>query len=93
MRLFRPLLLFAGVGLAAGCTTISEVQPIGQGRYMVGTSARGGFTSDTEVKAGALSKARDYCARERKEMALLHSSSSGTQGWTPQNAEVTFKCE
>jgi hypothetical protein len=87
----------AGSGLCAlllaGCTTMSEVQPIGQGRYMVGTSVRGGFTSDTEVKAGALTRARAFCAGQGKEMVLLNSVSSGTQGWTPQNAEVTFKCE
>lgn len=76
-----------------GCTTMSDVQSIGQGRYMVGTSVRGGFTSDTDVKAGALARARSFCSSTSKEMVLLNSSSSGTQGWTPQNAEVSFKCE
>jgi hypothetical protein len=79
--------------LIAGCTTMSEVQPLGQGRYMVGTSVRGGFTSDTEVKAGALVRARSFCSSLRKDFVLLNSSSSGVQGWTPQNAEVVFTCE
>lgn len=76
-----------------GCTTMSEVQPIGQGRYMVGTSVRGGLTSDTEVKAGALARARSFCDGQKKRMTLVSSTSSGTQGWTPQNAEVVFACE
>lgn len=89
MRL--TIVLFAV--LLAGCTTMSEVQPIGQGRYMVGMAVRGGFTSDTEVKAGALARARSYCAGMQKTFVLLRSSSSGIQGWTPQNAEVVFTCE
>ena len=89
----KRTLPFFIVVASVGCTTMSEVQPIGQGRYMVGTSARGGFTSDTEVKAGALARARAYCDEQKKGMTLLSSSSSGTQGWTPQNAEVVFTCE
>ena len=76
-----------------GCTTMSEVQPVGQGRYLVGTSVRGGFTSDVEVKAGALSRARSFCTGQGKEMVLVSATSSGTQGWTPQNAELLFKCD
>lgn len=88
----RRLIILALIPLAA-CTTMSDVQPVGQGRYMVGTSVRGGLTSDTEVKTGALQRARAYCGGQSKEMVLVSSNSSGTQGWTPQNAEVVFKCE
>jgi hypothetical protein len=89
----RYLPVFIALALLSACTTMSEVQPIGQGRYMVGTSVRGGLTSDVEVKAGALARARAHCTGQGKEMVLLNAASSGTQGWTPQNAEVTFKCE
>lgn len=88
----RLTVLFIAVLLVA-CSAMSEVQSLGQGRYMVGTSVRGGFTSDAEVKAGALVRARAFCAGLQKEFILLHSSSSGVQGWTPQNAEVVFTCE
>lgn len=86
----RKLLILALLPLAA-CSTMTDVQPIGQGRFTVATSVRGGLTSDGEVKAGALKRAREYCGA--KEMVLLSAESSGARGWTPQNAEITFKCE
>jgi hypothetical protein len=87
----RTLFIAASLALA-GCATMSDVVPIGDGRYMVGTSVRGGFTSDAEVKASALKRANAYCQERSKQMVLIDSSSSGVQGWTPQNAEVSFRC-
>lgn len=86
------LTILIAAALVTACSTMSEVQPLGQGRYMVGTSVRGGFTSATEVKAGALARARAFCASLQKNFVLLSSTSSGVQGWTPQNAEVVFTC-
>ena len=74
------------------CTTISEVTPIGTDSYMVGSSVRGGFTGDTEVKTLAVKRANEFCANKGKTMVLTGSQSSGVQGWTPQNSEVTFTC-
>ena len=88
----KKLLLLAVIALA-GCTSMTEVQPVGQGRYMVGTTVRGGNTGDSEVKAGAVRRASAYCMERSKTMTLESSTSSGTQGWTPQNAEVVFRCE
>jgi len=85
--------LFIATCLAVtGCATMSDVVPIGEGRYMVGTSVRGGFTSDAEVKASALKRANAYCAERGKQMVLIDATSSGVQGWTPQNAQVNFRC-
>lgn len=79
--------------LLCACTTMSDVVPTGSGRYMIGTSVRGGFTSDAEVKAGALKRANTYCSSLGKQMVMIDSTSTGVQGWTPQNAEVNFRCE
>lgn len=87
--------LIAAAGLAAlltGCSTVSEVVPTGKDTYMVGSSARGGFTSDAEVKALAVKRANEYCAAQGKRAQVLSSSSSGVQMWTPQNSEVQFSC-
>ena len=88
----KKIALLAAIALA-GCTSMTEVQPVGQGRYMLGTTVRGGFAGDSEVKAGIIRRASAYCAERSKTMTLESSASSGTQGWTPQNAEVIFKCE
>jgi len=78
--------------LLAGCTTMSDVMQIGPDSYMVSTSVRGGLTSDTEVKSTVIRKAQAHCGAQGKQMQMVSSANSGTQGWTPQNAEVTFKC-
>lgn len=85
--------LLGASALAAGCSTMSEVQPIGEGRFMVGNSVQGGFTSDAEVKSRALDRARAHCAASGKQLNVVSTRSSGTQGWTPQNSEVVFKCD
>jgi putative hemolysin len=76
----------------AGCSTVSPVVPTGRDTYMVGSNARGGFTSDAEVKALAINRANEFCAAQGKRAQVLTSSSSGVQMWTPQNAEVHFSC-
>lgn len=88
----KNLILLAAI-LLAGCVSMTEVQPVGQGRYMLGTTVRGGFAGDSEVKASIVRRATAYCAERSKTMTLESSASSGMQGWTPQNAEVIFKCE
>jgi len=75
----------------AGCANTSPVQPVGKDRFMIGTTVRGGFTTDAQIKNDLLARAREFCGK--KEMVLESSTSGGTQGWTPQTAEVLFKCE
>lgn len=77
--------------LVAGCASTSPVQPVGRDRFMVSSTVRGGFTTDGQIKTDLLDRARAFCGK--KEMVLESSSSGGTQGWTPQTAEVLFKCE
>lgn len=78
--------------LLSACSTVSEVVPTGKDTYMVGSNARGGFTSDAEVKALAVKRANEHCAEQGKRAQVLSSTSSGVQMWTPQNAEVQFAC-
>lgn len=80
------------VALICGCTTVSDVTQTGPGKYMVGSLARGGFTSDTEVKAQAVAKAQVFCAAKGAVADVTSSTSTGVQMWTPQNAEVNFTC-
>jgi hypothetical protein len=78
--------------LLYGCATISDVTPLGAEKYLVGSHVRGGLTSWAEVKAMAVQRATQYCSSREMEVEVLNIETSGAQGWTPQNADVTFKC-
>lgn len=78
--------------LLTGCQTVSEVIPVGKDSYMVGANVRGGMSSDVEVTALSIRKANEWCASQNKRMELTSSTNSGTQGWTPQQSQVMFKC-
>jgi len=79
--------------LAAGCSSVTEVSPMGNDTYMVGGKAVGGHMSHTEVKGIALQRADDYCQAKGKKMVLKDAKSSGARGWTPLASEVVFHCE
>lgn len=86
------LLLAACVALQGCIRTIAPVS-LGDGVYMIATNARGGLKSDAELSADTIRAAHAYCASIGKREAVVQTAAnSGTQGWTPQNAEVTFKC-
>lgn len=85
-------IVIISAGLLAACSTVSEVVPTGKDSYMVGSQARGGLTGDAEVKALAVKRANEFCAAKGQRAQVTNSSSSGTQGWTPQNSEVQFTC-
>lgn len=85
-------LLILGLASLAACSTVTEVTPTGQNTYMVGSNARGGFTSDAAVKQLAIQRANDFCAAKGQVAQVTSSTSSGVQMWTPQNAEVQFTC-
>jgi hypothetical protein len=76
----------------AGCASVSQVVPLGADKYMVGSHVRGGLTSWAEVKAMAVKQATDYCTSKNLKVEILGIETSGAQGFTPQNADATFKC-
>jgi hypothetical protein len=76
----------------AGCQSVSDVTPIGRDTYLVGTQVRGGMTSWAEVRQISLSRANQYCAEQGRKMQMVNMETRGTQGWTPQNADLTFQC-
>ena len=87
------------VGLAAlllsvaGCVTITDPVPVGRDTYMMGLGARGGLTNDADLLAQTMKAAGAFCGRQGRRMELQSSSSSGTQGWTPQSNQVIFRCD
>lgn len=88
----RALFVVATVAVAAGCTTISDVTPAGDGNYTVTTQANGGMASWGKIKASSLKRADEYCRRQGKQMHSINMQTHGVRGWTPQEAELTFSC-
>ncbi|MGY2492368.1 hypothetical protein [Cupriavidus sp. CP313] len=78
--------------MLVACQSVSSVVPAGNGTYMVGSEVRGGFSSWAEVRALTLNRASEYCAGQGKEMEQVDSKTRGARGWTPQEAELTFRC-
>lgn len=74
------------------CATVSDVVQVGPEKWMVGSHVRGGLTSWAEVKAMAVRRASDFCAARGQVADVQNIETAGAQGWTPQNADVTFAC-
>lgn len=86
-----PLAMAAAFALSA-CVTMTDPVQVGTDTYMVGLSVRGGLTSDAELLAQTMKAAGAFCSRRGRHMELQTSSTTGTQGWTPQGNQVVFRC-
>ncbi|WP_043345538.1 hypothetical protein [Cupriavidus basilensis] len=86
------IVALAFVALLAGCTTVSEVSPAGNGNFTVGTRHMGGVDSWQEIMASSLRRADEYCKGQGKEMESVDMKTHGARGWTPLESELTFKC-
>jgi hypothetical protein len=78
--------------LLASCQSISDVVPAGQDTYLVGAKVRGGMSSDVEVTAMSIRRGTEFCSAMGKRFEIMNASNSGTQGWTPQQSQVMFRC-
>ena len=56
----RSLYLAAIVAVVAGCTTVSDVTPAGDGNFTVTTQVRGGMTPWGDIKASSLNRDDKY---------------------------------
>lgn len=89
MRAFAALLT---VLILSACVTPTEPVSMGEGRYMIGVNARGGFSSNSELLADTIQRANAFCATMNKEAVVENTNTRGAQGWTPQDAQVVFRC-
>ncbi len=85
-----------GVSLAlailAACVSSSEIQPIGNGRYMITGRASGGLNAGKETTA-ATKAANAYCAKQDKQMVLQNLDKTGNAAVFGENISITFTCE
>ncbi|MEI8645044.1 hypothetical protein P4S60_05295 [Pseudoalteromonas sp. Hal040] len=75
-----------------GCSSVSNVLPVGKNQFRVSSEMGGQFPSWSDVKELSIKKAIEYCASTSKTMEEISWETHGARGWTPLNAELTFKC-
>ena len=85
----KILLLLLCVGLA-GCSSVGTVLPVGGDTYMVSSS--GHYQSWTDLKTLCVHSANEFCVNQKKQMEIVGYDTHGIRGWSPQEAELTFKC-
>ena len=85
-------LLFALVVMVASCVSASEIQPIGDGRYMISGVASGGSNAGKETTE-ATKAASAYCAKQSKRMVLQNVEKAGNAVKTEENVSLIFTCE
>lgn len=88
---WRTVAIVAAAALS-GCSSVTDVVPVGRDTYTVGASMSGNFPSWPEVKGLAYKRSNEYCAGLGKNMVPVKTETHGARGWTPLEAEVTFQC-
>ncbi|WP_219116107.1 hypothetical protein [Janthinobacterium sp. UMAB-56] len=88
----KTITTLAIVALLAACQSVSDVVPAGQDTYLVGATVRGGMSSDAEVTAISIRRGNEFCAAKGRRFEIMNAANSGTQGWTPQQSQVMFRC-
>ena len=75
-----------------GCSSVSNVSPVGKDTYRVSSEMSGQFPSWSDVKGLSLKKANEFCKARGGYMKEGEWETHGARGWTPLNAELTFSC-
>lgn len=88
----RRLFVFATFAAVVGCASTTNVTPLGDGKFTVASKVHGGMSSWNEVKTMAVNKAAAFCKDQGKEISDVQIETHGVRSLTPQEAEVTFRC-
>lgn len=87
----RRLFVLLGLVLTA-CSSVGEVLPTGADTYTVSSRMGGQFPAWSEVKSLSIKRANEFCRSQNKQMTVVSWDTHGARGWTPLEAELTFKC-
>ena len=74
-----------------GCASVGDVLPIGVDTYTVSSRISGG-RSWPKVKALGIERANEFCEEKSKRMEVINWTTHGVRGWSPLDAELSFKC-
>jgi hypothetical protein len=77
----------------AACSSLTSITPSGQDTYIVGSKKAIDKDDWVDVKSSALTRAIDFCNKQKKEMEEVGAHAAGVPVSTsPQRVDVTFKC-
>jgi hypothetical protein len=87
----KPLTVAFALAVTA-CVSSSEIQPIGNGRYMITGRASGGLNAGKETTQ-VTKEANAYCAKQGKQMVLKNLDKNGNAAIFGEDIRLTFTCE
>jgi hypothetical protein len=85
----RKLLIIVLLVLT-GCSAVGNVIPINSNTYTV--TASGNYKSWADLKTEGIQAASEFCKKQNKQIDIVGWDTHGVRGWSPQEAELTFKC-
>jgi hypothetical protein len=89
----KYIVIASGVLLLAACSSFTSITPTGKDTYIVGSKQAIDKADWVDAKSSALSRAIDFCDKQKKEMEEVGTQTAGVPASTsPQRVEVTFKC-
>jgi hypothetical protein len=89
----KYIVIASGALLLAACSSFTSVTPAGNDTYVVGSKQPIDKADWVDVKSSALSRAIDFCDKQKKEMEEVGAQTAGMPVSTsPQRVQVTFKC-
>lgn len=89
----KYIVITCGVLLLAACSSFTSVTPAGKDTYIVGSKQPIDKDDWVDAKSSALSRAIDFCNKQKKEMEEVGAQTAGLPASTsPQRVQVMFKC-
>jgi hypothetical protein len=77
----------------AACSSFTSITPAGKDTYIVGSKQPIDKEDWVDAKSSALTRAIDFCNKQKKEMEEVGAQTAGVPSSTsPQRVDVTFKC-
>ena len=80
------------VGCISSATTITDVNSIGDGAYMVGGTGGTSVWSGNEVKASLIKTGASHCQKQGKELQLVSDTAEDGSTYKFASAEIKFRC-
>ena len=91
--IFKIIFLILTSLILVSCTSISDITPAGQNKFIVSGSNLSIGASGTEIKTELYKKASNYCSAQGKVFEPVDTSSVDYQVFRgTANAELTFPC-
>ena len=88
----KKIICIVSILSIVGCSSVSNVLPVGKNQYRVSSEMGGQFPSWSDVKELSIKKANEFCNADKKIMEEIKWETYGVRGWSPLNAELTFTC-